>query len=214
MVPPSHSVQNWTLSLMVVSMKWVLKWCSSGNSGGERKLMPTIEAELGRRSLLYSLLMPLKLPAVFADDYENPSPSESNNSKFQTWNSQYYRGEPIVVVAKENSQQATDSATVETPMFLPVRSLKNGVAESSMIDSKVNSFGRSNSRRFSKHLSKLSGAVSLEESEENIVLRSPIPWRSRSGRMEIKEDFTQTPEINPIDSPSSRFQSSNKWNTK
>ncbi|GJX52435.1 indole-3-acetic acid-amido synthetase GH3.6-like protein [Tanacetum coccineum] len=32
---------------------------SSGTSGGERKLMPTIEAELGRRSMLYSLLMPV-----------------------------------------------------------------------------------------------------------------------------------------------------------
>ncbi|MFS7929230.1 putative GH3 family protein [Helianthus anomalus] len=32
---------------------------SSGTSGGERKLMPTIEAELGRRTLLYSLLMPV-----------------------------------------------------------------------------------------------------------------------------------------------------------
>ncbi|KAI4322852.1 hypothetical protein L6164_022505 [Bauhinia variegata] len=32
---------------------------SSGTSGGERKLMPTIEEELARRSLLYSLLMPV-----------------------------------------------------------------------------------------------------------------------------------------------------------
>nr|GMC53777.1 indole-3-acetic acid-amido synthetase GH3.6 [Ipomoea batatas] len=32
---------------------------SSGTSGGERKLMPTIEEELGRRSKLYSLLMPV-----------------------------------------------------------------------------------------------------------------------------------------------------------
>ncbi|KAF7112156.1 hypothetical protein RHSIM_RhsimUnG0255100 [Rhododendron simsii] len=32
---------------------------SSGTSGGERKLMPTIEEELGRRSSLYSLLMPV-----------------------------------------------------------------------------------------------------------------------------------------------------------
>ncbi|KAL8239238.1 hypothetical protein R6Q59_015805 [Mikania micrantha] len=32
---------------------------SSGTSGGERKLMPTIEAELERRTLLYSLLMPV-----------------------------------------------------------------------------------------------------------------------------------------------------------
>ncbi|XP_027342919.1 indole-3-acetic acid-amido synthetase GH3.6-like [Abrus precatorius] len=32
---------------------------SSGTSGGERKLMPAIEEELGRRYLLYSLLMPI-----------------------------------------------------------------------------------------------------------------------------------------------------------
>lgn len=32
---------------------------SSGTSGGERKLMPTIQDELDRRSLLYSLLMPV-----------------------------------------------------------------------------------------------------------------------------------------------------------
>ncbi|KAJ0688551.1 putative GH3 family protein [Helianthus annuus] len=32
---------------------------SSGTSGGERKLMPTTEDELERRSLLYSLLMPV-----------------------------------------------------------------------------------------------------------------------------------------------------------
>ncbi|CAN4103423.1 unnamed protein product [Withania somnifera] len=32
---------------------------SSGTSGGERKLMPTVEEELGRRSLLYSLLVPV-----------------------------------------------------------------------------------------------------------------------------------------------------------
>lgn len=33
--------------------------CSSGTSGGERKLMPTIAEEMGRRSLLYSLQMPI-----------------------------------------------------------------------------------------------------------------------------------------------------------
>uniref|UniRef100_A0A5B6ZY21 Putative indole-3-acetic acid-amido synthetase GH3.6 n=1 Tax=Davidia involucrata TaxID=16924 RepID=A0A5B6ZY21_DAVIN len=37
---------------------------SSGTSGGERKLMPTIEEELGRRSLLYSLLMPVMNQSV------------------------------------------------------------------------------------------------------------------------------------------------------
>lgn len=37
---------------------------SSGTSGGERKLMPTIEEEMDRRSLLYSLLMPVMSLAV------------------------------------------------------------------------------------------------------------------------------------------------------
>ncbi|KAK1391212.1 Indole-3-acetic acid-amido synthetase GH3.6 [Heracleum sosnowskyi] len=37
---------------------------SSGTSGGERKLMPTIQEELERRSLLYSLLMPVMNQAV------------------------------------------------------------------------------------------------------------------------------------------------------
>jgi auxin responsive GH3 family protein len=32
---------------------------SSGTSAGERKLMPTIEEEMDRRQLLYSLLMPV-----------------------------------------------------------------------------------------------------------------------------------------------------------
>ncbi|KAI4333779.1 hypothetical protein L6164_018543 [Bauhinia variegata] len=41
---------------------------SSGTSGGERKLMPTIEEELGRRSLLYSLLMPVM--SQFVPDLE------------------------------------------------------------------------------------------------------------------------------------------------
>lgn len=33
--------------------------CSSGTSGGERKLMPTIEEEMERKSFFYSLLMPV-----------------------------------------------------------------------------------------------------------------------------------------------------------
>ncbi|KAM3405080.1 hypothetical protein ACQJBY_007898 [Aegilops geniculata] len=37
---------------------------SSGTSGGERKLMPTIEEEMDRRSMLYSLLMPVMSQAM------------------------------------------------------------------------------------------------------------------------------------------------------
>lgn len=38
---------------------FLLFLCSSGTSGGERKLIPTIEDELDRKSFFYSLLMPI-----------------------------------------------------------------------------------------------------------------------------------------------------------
>lgn len=44
--------------------KGVLLVYSSGTSAGERKMMPTIEEELERRSLLYSLLMPVMSQSV------------------------------------------------------------------------------------------------------------------------------------------------------
>jgi auxin responsive GH3 family protein len=42
---PSHPISEFLLS--------------SGTSGGEPKLIPTVEEELDRRQLLYSLLMPV-----------------------------------------------------------------------------------------------------------------------------------------------------------
>ncbi|GKE35870.1 zinc finger CCCH domain-containing protein 18-like protein, partial [Tanacetum coccineum] len=41
-------------------------------------------------------------------------------------------------------------------------------------------------RRFSRNLSCPKDAESKEE--DNIVLRSPVPWRSRSGRMQLREE--------------------------
>jgi auxin responsive GH3 family protein len=46
-------------------MQWnFIMSTSSGTSGGERKLMPTIADEMNRRSLLYSLLMPVMSQSV------------------------------------------------------------------------------------------------------------------------------------------------------
>ena len=64
----AYFFQNWNLirfEFCVLEL-WVVLMCgcSSGTSGGERKLMPTIEEELGRRSLLYSLLMPVMNQSV------------------------------------------------------------------------------------------------------------------------------------------------------
>ncbi|KAK3014400.1 hypothetical protein RJ639_008828 [Escallonia herrerae] len=180
----------------------------------------------------------LQVSSVFDDETENPSVSDEN--KIQTWSSQYYRGEPVVVVAPETSvldENRGASSLVEKPLLLPIRSLKTPVsnpdlAESMNESSCINgSLSRSSSKSGSKRLSRNStksrsgefvGASPpelKEKVEENVVLRSPIPWRSRSGRMEMKEDVDNPPlyslppsmensEFNRLESRSFRSQSS------
>ncbi|GFS42279.1 hydroxyproline-rich glycoprotein family protein [Actinidia rufa] len=153
----------------------------------------------------------LQVSSVFDDEAEN-SP-RCDESKIQTWNSQYYRGESVVVLAQERSvlEEQRDSAfqVVKKPLLLPFRSLKSRVSETSVSDTVSESDGkggylsRSNSnsggsKRFSSNSNKsrngeLGGSRSLDsedEPKENIVLRSPIPWKSRSGRTEIREGIT------------------------
>ncbi|KAE9456630.1 hypothetical protein C3L33_11632, partial [Rhododendron williamsianum] len=57
--PEINRIANGDKSAILCSQPISEFLTSSGTSGGERKLMPTIEEELGRRSLLYSLLMPV-----------------------------------------------------------------------------------------------------------------------------------------------------------
>ncbi|GAV68200.1 LOW QUALITY PROTEIN: DUF761 domain-containing protein, partial [Cephalotus follicularis] len=110
----------------------------------------------------------LQVSSVFDDEADNLSGSDDNN-KVQTWNNQYYRNDPVVVVAEESSvfeQRGTISRNIrEKPLLLPVRSLKSRVSD---MDSEDNF-------------------------KESVVLPSPIPWRSRSGRMELKEDMDGPP---------------------
>ncbi|KAL3503355.1 hypothetical protein ACH5RR_037804 [Cinchona calisaya] len=57
--PDVNRIANGDKSQIICSQTISEFLTSSGTSGGERKLMPTTEEELGRRSLLYSLLMPV-----------------------------------------------------------------------------------------------------------------------------------------------------------
>ncbi|XP_068668006.1 indole-3-acetic acid-amido synthetase GH3.6-like isoform X2 [Aristolochia californica] len=57
--PDIHRIANGDKSPILCSQPISEFLTSSGTSGGERKLMPTIDEELERRSLLYSLLMPV-----------------------------------------------------------------------------------------------------------------------------------------------------------
>ncbi|KAJ4832003.1 hypothetical protein Tsubulata_025994 [Turnera subulata] len=156
----------------------------------------------------------LQVSSVF-DDETDHSPPRSDTNKVQTWSSQYYRNEPVVVVAEDHSslekeQRGISSRIGEKPLLLPVRSLKSRVVDGDVNEtSKESSTGvpgsisRSNSgsKRFSSSSSKRRNGEfgGLEKSEleekvkDNVVLPSPIPWRSRSGRMEMKEGDNPPP---------------------
>ncbi|XP_004300369.1 PREDICTED: uncharacterized protein LOC101297935 [Fragaria vesca subsp. vesca] len=177
----------------------------------------------------------LQVPSVFDDEAET-SPG-LDESKVQAWSSQYFRNEPVVVVAQEHSvlDEHRDSSSIhgEKPLLLPVRSLKQRVPDQETIESvdesSVTSGGalsrsnsRSGSRRFSSRSIKArageTGGLDHQELEEklkeSVVLPSPIPWRSRSGRLEVREDLvSSTPmeeaEFNRLDPRGvSRSQSS------
>ena len=181
----------------------------------------------------------LEVSSVFDDEAEIPSGSDEN--KVQTWSSQYYRNEPVVVVAQEHSVLDEHRSSGEKPLLLPVRSLKPRVPNPGVVESanqsESNGSSVSNSRsnsklgskRFSSNSNKsrnveLGGLDHVELGEklmDNVVLPSPIPWRSRSGRMEMKEEadrdspplYTLPPsmvesEFNRVESRSSRSQMS------
>ncbi|KAJ6714953.1 hypothetical protein OIU85_026459 [Salix viminalis] len=151
----------------------------------------------------------LQVSSTFDDEVDSPPKSEE--TKVQTWSNQYYRNDPVVVVAEQNSaldkeQRATSSRIVEKPLLLPGRSLKSRVIDADVDETGKEcacgsaSISRSNSvsgsKRFSSNSSKNKsgefGGLYFQELEEklkeNVVLPSPIPWRSRSGRMEMKEE--------------------------
>ena len=185
----------------------------------------------------------LQVSSVFDDEAEIPIGSDEN--KVQTWSSQYYRNDPMVVVTQESSvldeQRSTSSIIGEKPLLLPVRSLKSRVPDPAVVESgnefessgsSGGSISRSNSKLSSKRFSGNSNNrsrngesggsthVDLEdEMMENDVLPSPIPWRSRSGRMEMTEEVDSPPlytlppsmdesEFNRLESRASRSQSS------
>ncbi|XP_042507137.1 serine/arginine repetitive matrix protein 1-like isoform X2 [Macadamia integrifolia] len=147
----------------------------------------------------------LQVSSVFDDDVDGQFGSDE---KVQTWNSCYFRGEPMIVVEQESpvddEQRSTVTKISNKPLLLPVRSLKSRVSDSdaSEFSREPRGFSSSLSRSSSGSRSSSNGSfktrngdigavdpLDLEERlQENVVLPSPIPWRSRSGRMEMKEE--------------------------
>ncbi|GMJ00420.1 hypothetical protein HRI_003711200 [Hibiscus trionum] len=154
----------------------------------------------------------LQVSSVFDDEAENLSGSD--DCKAQTWRSIYYRNEPPVIVAKDHSVLGEDTSCCpgnpEKPLLLPVRSLKSRALNQTGRGNRANSSSlrRSNSslssRRFSSKGTNGEAWVEKWSENNNVVLPSPIPWRSRSGRVEMKEDN----EFGSIGSKSNRLSRS------
>ncbi|KAG2679841.1 hypothetical protein I3760_11G070400 [Carya illinoinensis] len=149
----------------------------------------------------------LEVSSDFDDEAE--SQSGSDESRVQTWSSQYRRNKPVVVLAQEHSVHAEQRSTSEKPLLLPVRSLKSRVPDPGVVDSANESetsgrcsgsiswsTSKPSSKGFSGHSNQtrnggLGGLDPLELEArlmDNVVHPSPVSWRSRSGRLEIKED--------------------------
>ncbi|XP_011650387.1 uncharacterized protein DDB_G0284459 [Cucumis sativus] len=157
----------------------------------------------------------LHVSSVFDDEPETPSANDDEN-KVQTWNNRYFRNESVVV-AEERPVDNEQRVRSEKPLLLPVRSLKSRV----VVDDEFRSKKRVSSRRLLSNLKRSSnvefgGVNNLDEIDdklnENFVLPSPVPWRSRSGRMEKQEEADnpsmEDSESNRIGSRSPKPQTS------
>ncbi|KAL6323050.1 hypothetical protein AAG906_024620 [Vitis piasezkii] len=177
--------------------------------------------------------------SIFEDGFEN-SCGSGEKSVIQTWNSQHFQGESMVVVTSGSSvldkranpdlqilkmcvktylrfsvlQGETmvvvakgsyaldqwgkpESRVDDKSLGLPVRSLKSRIKDTDSTESVSGSRSKSSSKTGSSKSSgkvingkfgKL-GPLKLEEQlKETVALPSPIPCRSRSGRMEMREE--------------------------
>eukprot|EP00256_Glycine_max_P068032 XP_025982627.1 uncharacterized protein LOC102659546 [Glycine max] len=71
----------------------------------------------------------LQVSSFFEDEGE--SPVKSDEIKVQTWSSQHYRNEPVVVVVAPRLQKYSsfDDQSGEQPLLLPIQSLKSRLSE-------------------------------------------------------------------------------------
>ncbi|XVF22794.1 hypothetical protein REPUB_Repub12eG0201700 [Reevesia pubescens] len=154
--------------------------------------------------------------------FENPYYEENF---VQAWSSKYFQGEPLVVLAQPNcglEKYGESGSFIDyKPLGLPVRSLKtrvgsrgslefeNGSSESSgsSVKDSLDSSDKSRSGRFGDL-----GSENMEgKFNESDVLGSPIPWRSRSGRMRerVRSGDTRPSHFRPLSVDETQFESLN-----
>lgn len=130
-------------------------------------------------------------------NFEN---GDSEKHTVRSWNSQYLQCQPMIVVAKPNNSLADEH---EKPLGLPIRSLRSRIVDPTRPKPRARSGCGSSSSSKSNSMDSLNQecsknvnfggmeSVSQEQKfDETVSLPSPIPWRSRSGKMEMRENLS------------------------
>ncbi|XP_057435939.1 uncharacterized protein LOC130728465 [Lotus japonicus] len=151
---------------------------------------------------------------VFDEQYKPQLPIPEDNFGFpfrydgngtnvvQAWNSEYYHSEPVVVVAQPYVSAGESGEVVgHKPLGLPVRSLRSVAREGDGPNFINESDSSSGSRASSKSSDKSRGnrefgdlgPSNLEKQFNDAAAvggsASPIPWRSRGGKMEREKSY-------------------------
>ncbi|KAK7330802.1 hypothetical protein VNO77_25002 [Canavalia gladiata] len=230
--------QNWELlHLLFVGVAISYGLFSRRNNGTEKDNNSKFDTA---QSLVSRFL---QVSSFFEDDVQTPS--EFEETKVQTWSNQHYKNEPVVVVTPQIHHSEFNNHSDEKPLLLPVRSLKSTLCDDAgvgdgvlnvqpVVDESctVTSFSlnrstltsKTSSQRFSNNSNKGTRNADFEDlvsqkledkMKKNVVLPSPIPWRSRSGKMDTftHQSSIKESEFGEMESPLLKSQSSRSLRT-
>ncbi|XP_062073229.1 uncharacterized protein LOC133777569 isoform X2 [Humulus lupulus] len=156
---------------------------------------------------------------------ENPCGYGERNV-FQAWNSKYFQGESMVVVAQPNygvGEWGEPRSTADyKPLGLPVRSLKSRIRKRDSAElvndyesgsGSQGSLSKSSVKDPQENFGELGPQNEGHEFSEAVASPSPVPWRSGSGRRAMREKLysdSRPSHFRPLSVDETQFESLRK----
>ncbi|PAN48468.1 hypothetical protein PAHAL_9G384000 [Panicum hallii] len=119
---------------------------------------------------------------------DSPSGGGGGREKMRSWSALHRPEDPVVVVSNGGGGRNGHAADAQAPLSLPVRTLKPQSAQDASAGG--GETPRSRSRRGSQD-------PATGGARDETVLPSPIPWRSRSGRLDAGRPASPSPSPSP-----------------
>ncbi|KAG2539340.1 hypothetical protein PVAP13_9NG464500 [Panicum virgatum] len=129
--------------------------------------------------------------APFDDEEDEevlPESPPGGREKMRSWSALHRPEEPVVVVSNGGGGRNGHAADAQAPLSLPVRTLKPQSAQDASAGG--GETPRARPRRGSQD-------PSTGGARDETVLPSPIPWRSRSGRLDAGRPASPSPSPSP-----------------